>query len=234
VGRPRSGFGDARQVAPATNDAWWARKLAEMVEGRGTASASRSSPRLGQRPRPAPLTRSFRTATWLHVRADARAARPGREGSCSLPTGTRQTGDEGASCGSAIALRRQRRPVDRPRAASTHGHWVLLSSSASCAPVEEPARSRAAEWLHADALPSWPPPRPLPHPCRLRTTSSSPTPATTRPTLVVSPARQGPMFGVPPWSSPRVNHPKNEWLFDAGWGVDVAVSTPLAADGPRR
>lgn len=24
----------------------------------------------------------------------------------------------------------------------------------------------------------------------------------------------------------RVNHPKNEWLFDAGWGVDVAVSTP--------
>jgi trk system potassium uptake protein TrkA len=24
----------------------------------------------------------------------------------------------------------------------------------------------------------------------------------------------------------RVNHPKNEWLFDAGWGVDVAVSAP--------
>jgi trk system potassium uptake protein len=24
----------------------------------------------------------------------------------------------------------------------------------------------------------------------------------------------------------RVNNPKNEWLFDAGWGVDVAVSTP--------
>lgn len=24
----------------------------------------------------------------------------------------------------------------------------------------------------------------------------------------------------------RVNHPKNEWLFDAGWGVDTAVSTP--------
>lgn len=24
----------------------------------------------------------------------------------------------------------------------------------------------------------------------------------------------------------RVNHPKNEWLFDDAWGVDVAVSTP--------
>ena len=24
----------------------------------------------------------------------------------------------------------------------------------------------------------------------------------------------------------RVNHPKNEWMFDVSWGVDVAVSTP--------
>ncbi len=24
----------------------------------------------------------------------------------------------------------------------------------------------------------------------------------------------------------RVNHPKNHWLFNEGWGVDVAVSTP--------
>lgn len=24
----------------------------------------------------------------------------------------------------------------------------------------------------------------------------------------------------------RVNHPKNEWLFDESWGVDVSVSTP--------
>lgn len=24
----------------------------------------------------------------------------------------------------------------------------------------------------------------------------------------------------------RVNHPKNEWLFNLGWGVDVSVSTP--------
>lgn len=32
-------------------------------------------------------------------------------------------------------------------------------------------------------------------------------------------------FGVPRTVS-RVNNPKNEWLFDENWGVDVAVSTP--------
>ena len=32
-------------------------------------------------------------------------------------------------------------------------------------------------------------------------------------------------YGVPRVVA-RVNHPKHEWLFDASWGVDVAVSTP--------
>ena len=32
-------------------------------------------------------------------------------------------------------------------------------------------------------------------------------------------------FGVPRTVS-RVNNPRNEWLFDDSWGVDVAVSTP--------
>ncbi|WAL41050.1 TrkA family potassium uptake protein [Brevibacterium sp. BRM-1] len=32
-------------------------------------------------------------------------------------------------------------------------------------------------------------------------------------------------FGVPRTVA-RVNNPRNEWLFDANWGVDVAVSTP--------
>lgn len=32
-------------------------------------------------------------------------------------------------------------------------------------------------------------------------------------------------FGVPRTVG-RVNNPRNEWLFDANWGVDVAVSTP--------
>jgi len=32
-------------------------------------------------------------------------------------------------------------------------------------------------------------------------------------------------FGVPRTVA-RVNNPKNEWMFDEAWGVDVAVSTP--------
>jgi len=32
-------------------------------------------------------------------------------------------------------------------------------------------------------------------------------------------------YGVPRVVA-RVNHPKNEWMFDSSWGVDVSVSTP--------
>ena len=32
-------------------------------------------------------------------------------------------------------------------------------------------------------------------------------------------------YGVPRVVA-RINHPKNEWLFDSSWGVEVAVSTP--------
>ena len=32
-------------------------------------------------------------------------------------------------------------------------------------------------------------------------------------------------YGVPRVVA-RINHPKNEWMFDNSWGVDVAVSTP--------
>lgn len=32
-------------------------------------------------------------------------------------------------------------------------------------------------------------------------------------------------FGIPRTVA-RVNNPKNEWMFDEAWGVDVAVSTP--------
>ena len=32
-------------------------------------------------------------------------------------------------------------------------------------------------------------------------------------------------YGIPRVVA-RVNHPKNEWMFDESWGVDVAVSTP--------
>jgi trk system potassium uptake protein TrkA len=37
-------------------------------------------------------------------------------------------------------------------------------------------------------------------------------------------------FGVPRVVA-RVNNPKNEWMFDQTWGVDVAVSTPHLITG---
>ena len=36
-------------------------------------------------------------------------------------------------------------------------------------------------------------------------------------------------YGVPRVVA-RVNHPKNEWMFDSSWGVDVSVSTPRMLD----
>ena len=32
-------------------------------------------------------------------------------------------------------------------------------------------------------------------------------------------------YGIPRVVA-RIKHPKNEWMFDSSWGVDVAVSTP--------
>ena len=59
---------------------------------------------------------------------------------------------------------------------------------------------------------------------RARATWSSPRPATTRTTSCVSLlAKQE--FAVPRVIA-RVNHPKNEWLFNENWGVDLSVSTP--------
>ena len=42
--------------------------------------------------------------------------------------------------------------------------------------------------------------------------------------VVLSPARQDGVRG--PRVVAQVNDPRNEWLFDSAWGVDVAVSTP--------
>ena len=40
-------------------------------------------------------------------------------------------------------------------------------------------------------------------------------------------------FGVPRVVA-RVNNPKNEWMFNEMWGVDVSVSTPHLLTAPRR
>jgi trk system potassium uptake protein TrkA len=99
-----------------------------------------------------------------------------------------------------------------------HGHRVLL--------IEKERRALkyatvpGADWLHADA-------------CELATLEKASlsdfdvvvaATGDDKANLVVSLLSKT-EFGVPRVVA-RVNHPKNEWLFDQGWGVDVAVSTP--------
>jgi trk system potassium uptake protein TrkA len=99
-----------------------------------------------------------------------------------------------------------------------NGHEVLLiDKSPSAVSVERVPR---AEWLLADA-------------CEIATLDEA---ALERCQVVIAATGDDKVnlvvsllakteFGVNRVVA-RVNNPKNEWLFDAGWGVDVAVSTP--------
>ncbi|CAB4900182.1 unannotated protein [freshwater metagenome] len=96
-----------------------------------------------------------------------------------------------------------------------NGHEVLLIDKDA-----NPGVVEGAETLHADA-------------CELASLESANLPqcqvmvAATgddKVNLVVSLLAKT-EYGVPRVVA-RVNHPKNEWMFDESWGVDVAVSTP--------
>jgi trk system potassium uptake protein TrkA len=97
----------------------------------------------------------------------------------------------------------------------SNGHEVLLIDKEA-----NPGVVEGAETLHADA-------------CELASLESANLPqcqvmvAATgddKVNLVVSLLAKT-EYGVPRVVA-RVNHPKNEWMFDESWGVDVAVSTP--------
>jgi trk system potassium uptake protein TrkA len=99
-----------------------------------------------------------------------------------------------------------------------HGHEVLLIERAPRA--MKVATVNRAQWLHADA-------------CELTTLESAElqnydvvvaATGDDKANLVVSLLAKT-EFGVSRVVA-RVNHPKNEWLFNESWGVDVAVSTP--------
>ena len=99
-----------------------------------------------------------------------------------------------------------------------NGHQVLLVDRDAAA--IQPHRVAGAEWMHADA-------------CEFaaleeaQLTSADVVVAATgddKANLVISLLAKT-EYGVPRVVA-RVNHPKNEWLFDASWGVDVAVSQP--------
>lgn len=99
-----------------------------------------------------------------------------------------------------------------------HGHEVTLVDSSSSA--MRVASVPDAEWLLGDACE----PSVLEH---ARTEECDVVVAATgddKANLVVSLLAKT-EFGVPRVVA-RVNNPKNEWMFDETWGVDVEVSTP--------
>jgi len=100
----------------------------------------------------------------------------------------------------------------------SNGHQVLLVDKEPRA-VQVP-RVAAAEWLLADA-------------CEISSLQEAglencdvvvAATGDDKANLVVSLIAKT-EFGVPRTVA-RVNNPKNEWMFDEAWGVDVAVSTP--------
>ncbi len=99
-----------------------------------------------------------------------------------------------------------------------HGHEVtLIDRQPSAMRVSQVSD---AEWLLADACE-------LPTLRQVKTEDADVVVAATgddKANLVISLLAKT-EFGVPRTVA-RVNNPKNEWMFDEAWGVDVAVSTP--------
>jgi trk/ktr system potassium uptake protein len=98
-----------------------------------------------------------------------------------------------------------------------HSHQVLLID-------EDPSNFRAdlegAEWLQADACEISSLEEARLQTCQVVIAATG----DDKVNLVVSLLAKT-EYGVPRVVA-RVNHPKNEWLFNEAWGVDVAVSTP--------
>ncbi|MBY6541062.1 TrkA family potassium uptake protein [Rhodococcus sp. BP-349] len=108
------------------------------------------------------------------------------------------------------------RSIARELLRSDH-HVLLIERKADHV---DPASVESAEWIHADA-------------CELATLEGAgiesydvviAATGDDKANLVLSLLAKT-EFGVDRVVA-RVNDPRNEWLFDASWGVDVAVSTP--------
>jgi len=99
-----------------------------------------------------------------------------------------------------------------------NGHEVLLIDKAPTAISVE--RVPQAEWLLADACEIAALDDAGLERCQVAVAASG----DDKVNLVVSLLAKT-EYGVPRVVA-RINHPKNEWLFNESWGVDVAVSTP--------
>src|SRR5205807_3618617 len=99
-----------------------------------------------------------------------------------------------------------------------NGHEVLLVDKAPTAISVE--RVPQAEWLLADACEITSLDEAALQRCNVVIDATGDDKAN----LVVSLLAKT-EYGVPRVVA-RINHPKNEWLFNESWGIDVAVSTP--------
>src|SRR6195256_3411310 len=99
-----------------------------------------------------------------------------------------------------------------------NGHEILLIDKAPTAISVE--RVPLAEWLLADACEISSLDEAALQRCNVVVAATGDDKAN----LVVSLLAKT-EYGVPRVVA-RINHPKNEWMFDEKWGVDVAVSTP--------
>ena len=99
-----------------------------------------------------------------------------------------------------------------------NGHQVLLIDKNPKAIKME--RVPAAEWLLADACEIATLDRAALNQCQVMVAATGDDKVNLVASLLAKTE-----YGVPRVVA-RVNHPKNEWLFDSSWGVDVAVSTP--------
>ncbi len=99
-----------------------------------------------------------------------------------------------------------------------NGHGVLLIEREPRS--VKPATVPAAEWLLADACELSQLEKAKLEDCAVVVAATG----DDKVNLVVSLLAKT-EFGVPRVVA-RVNHPKNEWLFNEAWGVDVSVSTP--------
>ena len=104
------------------------------------------------------------------------------------------------------------------RELADNGHQVLLLEREPKA--VKPASVPAAQWLLADACELSSLEEAQVQDCHVVVAATG----DDKVNLVVSLLAKT-EFGVPRVVA-RINHPKNEWLFNEAWGVDVAVSTP--------
>ena len=200
----------ASRRGPASTRRGSASGSAELEEATGAPGRLPHPARRGHAARRGHRAAGRRPGPRRHARGRRRT--PPRQ-TLARPAQQRRSADAGRH-----RRRRQRRPLDRARAAR-----ATATRSCSSTRTRRPSSARrcpAPQWLLADACEIAALEEAGLHECQVVVAATG----DDKVNLVVSLLAKT-EFGVPRTVA-RVNNPKNEWMFDEAWGVDVAVSTP--------